>query len=371
MKILGIETSCDETAAAVLETKGKSIKILSNVVSSQIKIHKKYGGVVPEVAARKHAEVIFEVVAKALTDANNANKMRMPRTKSNTNKIDLIAVTYGPGLVTSLRVGVLAAQSIAGLKNIPLVGVNHIEAHLLSPLLPRHCERSGAERGNLVIPHQVRDDGGLFPALGLIVSGGHTELVLMRDFGKYKLIGETRDDAVGEAFDKVAKMLNLGYPGGPAISKQVSKWKKQDTRNKIQDLPRPMMNTKNFDFSFSGLKTATLYLTKKLSKKELKKMTPAICQEFQNAVIDVLIHKTKKAAEKYKVKSILVGGGVSANKELRSMLRSMLRNKNIYLPDLEYTGDNAAMIAFAGWQKYKKTRKDEVLRIKAEPNLKI
>ncbi|MBU1180364.1 tRNA (adenosine(37)-N6)-threonylcarbamoyltransferase complex transferase subunit TsaD [Patescibacteria group bacterium] len=366
MKILAIETSCDETAASLCEAKGGDFRVLSNIVSSQINIHKKYGGVVPEVAARKHAEVIFDVAGRAL------KTIGLPKPYS---KVDLIAVTEGPGLVTSLRVGVLAAQSISMLANIPLVGVNHIEAHLLSAFLTL--------QKNMRLPrpeYRTRNDGGIeFPAIGLIVSGGHTELVLIKDFGKYKIIGETRDDAVGEAFDKVAKMLNLGYPGGPAISreaeKRITNYELQITNIK---LPRPMINSKDFDFSFSGLKTAVLYLTKKMSKAELKKMTPAICREFQDAAVEVLVKKTARAAERYnaagsersrRIKSVLVGGGVSANKELRGALEKL--DYKVYLPDLEYTGDNATMIAFAGWKKWQRTKKNEVFRVKAEANLAI
>lgn len=345
MKILGIESSCDETASSLLEIKGKNIKVLSNVISSQIKIHKKYGGVVPEVAARKHTEVIFDVIKKALLK----NKKLKPHLTTywkgrGLEDIDLIAVTSGPGLATSLRVGVLVAQSIASLAKIALVGVNHIEAHLLSGFLNNKNIK--------------------FPAIGLIVSGGHTELILIKDFGKYKLIGETRDDAVGEAFDKVAKMLGLGYPGGPEVSAQAEKVSKSNIV-----LPRPMLNTKDFDFSFSGLKTAVLYIVKKMDKKQIKKMTPQICYEFQEAVIDVLIKKTKLASEKYKVKSIIVGGGVSANKKLRKALEGL--DYQVYLPSLEYTGDNASMIAFAGYKKWQRTKKNEVLKIKADANLQI
>jgi len=331
MKILGIESSCDETASSLLEVKGKNIKVLSNVISSQINIHKKYGGVVPEVAARRHTEVIFDIIKKALL-------------KNNIKDVDLIAVTNGPGLATSLRVGVLAGQSIASLAKKPLVGVNHIEAHLLSPFLNNKNIK--------------------FPAIGLIVSGGHTELILIKDFGKYKLIGETRDDAVGEAYDKVAKMLGLRYPGGPEVFAQAEKVSKSDIV-----LPRPMINTKDFDFSFSGLKTAVLYVIKKMDKKQIKKMTPQICYEFQQAVLDVLIKKTKNSADKYKVKSIIIGGGVSANKRLREALENL--DYPVYLPNMDYTGDNASMIAFAGYKKWQRIKKNEVLKIKADANLKI
>lgn len=361
MIILGIETSCDETAASVFEIKNGEPRILSNVVSSQIDIHKKYGGVVPEVAARKHAEVIFDVIKKAFSDANAVNCMRMPRRNeknaNNFSEIDLIAVTKGPGLITSLHVGVLAAQALAAFAEKPLVGVNHIEAHLLSPFLSyKNME---------------------LPAIGLIASGGHTELILMNAFGKYRIIGSTRDDAVGEAFDKVAKMLGLGYPGGPAISQLVAEWKSEKNskfsarggQNSEFSLPRPMMNSNDFDFSFAGLKTAVLYLIKEMSPRELKRMTPAIAAEFQRAAIDVLVAKTKKAAKKYSVKSILVGGGVIANEELREALKKL--DTPVYLPEMRFAGDNAVMIAFAGWKKWQRTKRSEVLRIKAEPNSRL
>jgi len=342
MKILGIETSCDETAAAVLEINKSGIKILSDVVSSQIKIHKKYGGVVPEVAARKHAELIFDIIEKALG-------------KNKISDMDLIAATYGPGLVTSLRVGVLAGQTIANLSNIPFVGVNHIEAHLLSPYLANKKIK--------------------LPALGLIVSGGHTELVLVKKIGSYKLIGSTRDDAVGEAFDKVAKMLGLSYPGGPAVSASAEKITNDELRITNIKFPRPMLNSNDFDFSFSGIKTSVLYFIKKLDSADLKKMMPVIAAEFQQAVIDVLVAKTMRAAKKYKIKSILVGGGVSANRELRKQLGEAIKKElpsaDYFIPALEHTGDNAPMIALAGYHKYSRNKKNEVFKIEAEPNLII
>ncbi|MFA5133512.1 MAG: tRNA (adenosine(37)-N6)-threonylcarbamoyltransferase complex transferase subunit TsaD [Patescibacteria group bacterium] len=341
MKILGIETSCDETAASVLEVKNGKAKILSNIISSQIKIHSKYGGVVPEVAARKHAEIVFKIVEKSLG-------------KNKISDIDLIAATYGPGLVTSLRVGVLAGQAIANLSKIPFIGVNHVEAHLLSPFLTNEKIK--------------------LPALGLVVSGGHTELILMKNFGKYKLLGSTRDDAVGEAFDKTAKILGLGYPGGPAISREAEKVTSYKLRITNLKLPRPMISSEDFDFSFSGLKTAVLYLTKKMDAKTLKKMTPAIAAGFQQAAIDVLISKALRAAKKYKVKSIIVGGGVSANRELRKQLGEAIKKElpaDYYMPALEHTGDNASMIAYAGYHKYLRTKKNEVFKIIAEPNLQL
>ncbi|MFH1193594.1 MAG: tRNA (adenosine(37)-N6)-threonylcarbamoyltransferase complex transferase subunit TsaD [bacterium] len=380
MLILGIETSCDETAASVLEASHGKIKILSSVVASQINIHKKYGGVVPEVAARMHTEVIFDVIAEALKQKNKKTKKRKNKKtkerKSILEDIDLIAATYGPGLVTSLRVGVLATETLANLANIPFAGVNHIEAHLLSPFLTPH----------LTSPRVRREERIVFPALGLVVSGGHTELILMKDFGKYRLVGSTRDDAVGEAFDKVAKILGLGYPGGPAIAAAAKYFSHCErpagarqsrdcfvgvpSRNDIKiKLPRPMLDSGDFDFSFSGLKTAVLYLTKKMTPAELKKNTPAIAAEFQQAAIDVLVYKTKKAAEKYKVKSILVGGGVSANHELRNALAKL--KFSVFLPEMKFTGDNAAMIAFAGYKKYQREKKNEIFKITAEANLGI
>ena len=371
MRILGIETSCDETAAAVLDIRGDKVKILSNVVSSQVKIHRKYGGVVPEVAARKHAEVIFEVIGKALISCQRDALTKL--SKHPFDAIDLIAVTQGPGLVTSLRVGVLAAQALAALSKKPLVGVNHIEAHLFSPFLSCHCEPEG--RGN---PGEIASSSRkigtprkdiVFPTLGLIVSGGHTELVLVKNFCKYEMIGSTRDDAVGEAFDKVAKMLGLSYPGGPTVSREAAKFHIPHSTSHIPKLPRPMLNSNDFDFSFAGLKTAVLYLTKKMTLRELKKATPAICAEFQKAAIEVLAYKTKRAAEKYRVKSILVGGGVSANRELRAALQKL--DYPVFLPELQYTGDNAAMIAYAGYKKYQREKKNEVFSVAAEPNLVI
>jgi N6-L-threonylcarbamoyladenine synthase len=376
MLILGIETSCDETAAAVLEADGKSVKILSNVVASQIKIHRKYGGVVPEIAARKHAEVIFDVIEEALDDANAAHGLPLlqrgnkgdlqnqskkypltPLYKRGEKKlasIDLVAVTYGPGLVTSLRVGVLAAQTLAALAKKPLIGVNHIEAHLLSPYLTNQKIK--------------------FPALGLVVSGGHTELILIKKIGDYKIIGSTRDDAVGEAFDKAAKILGLGYPGGPAIATTAQICNLQSAICNIK-LPRPMLNSNDYDFSFAGLKTALLYVVKKIPPAKLKKMTPALAAEFQQAAVDVLVAKTLRAAKNYKIKSVLLGGGVSANRELREQLGAAIAKElpatKFLIPQMEYTGDNAAMIAFAGWQNYKRKKKNEVLNITAEPNLSI
>ncbi|MGD0977498.1 MAG: tRNA (adenosine(37)-N6)-threonylcarbamoyltransferase complex transferase subunit TsaD [Minisyncoccia bacterium] len=342
MLILGIETSCDETAAAVLEvhpvklslrdtgfTGFNRVKVLSNVVSSQIKIHAPFGGVVPSLAAREHVKNLRPVLNSALQTTHYS----LPT-------IDLIAVTAGPGLISSLLVGTAFAKTLAWKYKKPIVGVNHIEGHLLSNWLPESNKLSA-------ISHK------LSPAMCLVVSGGHTQLILMRDFGKYKLIGETVDDAAGEAFDKIARILELGYPGGPAISaeaeKEESRIMNQESRIK---LPRPMLNSKDFNFSFAGLKTAVLYQTRELLKKHsLEEIKSAMAHEAQEAIVDVLTQKTISAAKKYKAKSIMLSGGVSANKRLREKLSQETEKMRIpfFKPELEYTGDNAAMIALAGY----------------------
>lgn len=344
MKILGIETSCDETSVAVLEAptpKGRGFdrsvgaKVLSNIVSSQIKVHAPYGGVVPGLAAREHEKNLKPVFEKALKAA-----------KTKMTGIDLIAVTVGPGLEIALWKGINFAKELARKYRKPIIKTNHLEGHIYS---------------NWLLP--VRE---IFPILNLIVSGGHTQLVLMYGHGRFKLIGETMDDAAGEAFDKVSKMMNLGYPGGPAVSKLAEKG-----NSKRYNLPRPMFNQKNYNFSFSGLKTAVLYLLKDL-KRTNQKTKADISASFQQAVVDVLVKKTIKAAKEHKVKSILLSGGVSANKLLRKTLEKESKSLKVSYsqPDLKYTGDNAAMIALAGYYKYRTTKKSDK-KLVAEPNLKI
>lgn len=374
MVILGIETSCDETAMAVIEVKGeklkvkskKEIRVLSNVISSQVKLHAKYGGVVPSLAAREHVKNIKHVFELALKQAGLL--------KSDFNSIDLIAVTRGPGLGPALLVGLTFAKTIAWLYKKPLVGVSHLEGHIYSNWLKPIREISNSE---FLISKQI------FPALNLIVSGGHTELVLMKNHGQYKIIGETVDDAAGEAFDKVARLLGLGYPGGPHISARaemsrtnadytqinadnISENPRSNRRESAIEFPRPMINSKNYNFSYSGLKTSVLYKVKDLKNSGVK-LTPnivnEICYEFQKAAIDVLIQKTMRAAKKFGVKSILLSGGVSANALLRLNLNRAATEAGIkyFQPQLEYTSDNAAMIAVAGYyisEKFKvKSRK--------------
>jgi len=355
MIILGIETSCDETAAAVVEIKGglknRRFSLLSNVISSQIKLHQKYGGVVPELAARKHTENIIHVIDEALTQAKDKLK------KKNKKIIDAIAVTAGPGLITSLMVGVETAKTLAWSWQIPLIPINHLEAHL-------YANWYAFNSAEIKKVKKIE-----FPILCLLVSGGHSELILMKDYGKYKIVGETLDDAAGEAFDKVAKILNLPYPGGPTISRLAEK----GDATKIK-FPRPLFNSKDFNFSFSGLKTAVLNEMKKPEAKNYK--TEDVCASFQQAVIDSLLNKTIKAAQKYKIKDVLLAGGVSANLQLRKQagerIKQELPDVNFYFPALEHCTDNAAMIALSGFFKYDKTMKPYNLeKININPNLTL
>lgn len=352
MRILGIETSCDETAAAIIEVaesnhnnggeRSRTIKVLSNTISSQIKLHAKYGGVVPNLAAREHVKNIGHVFRFALKKA---------KIKDFHKELGLIAVTRGPGLGPALLVGITFAKTLAWKYSKPLVGVNHLEGHVysnwLSPIKKVKTLRSFNEVG---------------PILNLIVSGGHTELVFMADYGEYKLIGETLDDAVGEAFDKVARLLDLGYPGGPIISKIAEKGNPDR-----YPLPSPMIKSKDYNFSYSGLKTAVLYLIRDL--KDSPSNSPGrisakqkfdIAASFQKAAVAVLVYKTIKAAKRSRVKTIMLSGGVSANKHLRTELQRQAKQNglNYSQPEFEYTTDNAAMIALAGYCNYSKNKTD-------------
>lgn len=372
MTILGIETSCDETAACILKVKSlknrTNFEIISNVVSSQILIHQKYGGIVPEVAARAHIEKILLVIKTVL---NNKTKTH----------IDLIAVTNGPGLITSLLVGVETAKILSYIWKKPLISINHLKGHIYA---------------NWLCLNNINSKS-LFPAICLIVSGGHTELVLMKNHVRYQKIGQTRDDAAGECFDKIAKLLNLGYPGGPVISKHAEKFHPRPGITNLK-LPRPMIKSQNFDFSFSGLKTAVLYLTKQkkftpINRESAKKLhqkarsgkikfVSALCAEAQQAIIDVLISKTIRAAKKFNVKSVILCGGVAANKELRKQLESAVCSlpfkSNFYVPPRKFCTDNAAMIAVAAYFKYCNLTtkqfnnlKNNWQKIKVDPGLEI
>jgi N6-L-threonylcarbamoyladenine synthase len=304
MKILGIETSCDETAAAVIED---GTRIISNVVASSQALHAKYGGIIPEKAAREQLKSIIPVIKEAMiTD------------------IDAIAVTFGPGLIGSLLVGVETAKSLALAWKKPLVPVNHLIGHIYANWLTA--------------------DTPQLPAVVLLVSGGHSELVLMSDHGQFEFIGGTRDDAAGECFDKCARLLNLGYPGGPAIEKAA-------TTPSKNPLPRPMINDKSFDFSFSGLKTAVL------NRKD--ENPNELAYELQEAVTDVLVKKTLAAAEKYRVETILLAGGVAANSRLREKL------PQAHCPPINLCTDNAAYIAAAAFFNY---RPQPISRVDADPS---
>ncbi len=334
MKILAIETSCDDTAVAVLEASPENgVAVLSNVISSQVKLHAKYGGVFPSLAAREHAKNIDKVFKLALKEAG----------LKSVNEADLLTVTRGPGLIVSLLVGVTFAKTLAWKYKKPLIGVNHLEGHIVSNWLKPVGDNSNYQ---WLISKQ-------FPALCLIVSGGHTSLVLMEDYGQYQLLGETQDDAVGECFDKVARLLGLGYPGGPIISQLAE----QGDPN-CYPLPSPMIHSKDFNFSYSGLKTAVLYLLQGLKKVSTQDKAN-LAASFQKAAMEVLIKKTLAAAKTLKVKTILLSGGVSANKYLREELEKRIAQElpaiTFFKPNLAYTTDNAAMIGLAGYLNYMQT----------------
>ncbi len=335
MKILGIESSCDETASALLEVnEAGDFNVLSSVVRTQLDIHRLYGGVVPEVAARAHVEAITTVIDEAIKNT----------------KPDLIAVTKGPGLMTSLQSGVQAARTIAFSWQLPLVGVNHLVAHCLSPLLSNEIEWKDKK------------------IICLVVSGGHTELVWTEDLQKFKLIGATRDDAIGEAYDKVAKLLDLGYPGGPIVSR----YAEEGDENRFE-LPLPMINSGDYDWSYSGLKTAIRYLVNDLKKAEqLSDQTKKdICASFQKTAVEVIARKVKKATQDLAPDMLFVGGGVSANKYLRQKLSTDYLSIPVYYPELKYTGDNAAMIALAGWFAKGLADKKICFNLSVDPNMRL
>jgi N6-L-threonylcarbamoyladenine synthase len=342
--ILGIETSCDETAAAVISVDKEYLHVLSHVVNSQVSRHAAFGGVVPEVASRLHIKNVLPIIEESLQIA----KVKM-------SDINAIAVTQGPGLAGALMVGLETAKTLAWLYDKPLYLTNHLLGHLWSWVLPPVGERK-----------KIKIE---FPFLGLIVSGGHTELVVVLDYHQYEVVGRTLDDAAGEAFDKVAKILGLGYPGGPVLSKRASQGDSQ-----AFVFPRPMLMNKNFNFSFSGLKTSVLYTYKKQSNLS-EIFVNNIAASFQVAVVDVLVKKTIAAALYYQVKAVVVVGGVSANQALRDQFQFQLSKINLpfYLPELIYTGDNAAMIALAGYIDYNKVKiiKSDYLTAAASPNFSI
>ncbi|PPA81714.1 tRNA (adenosine(37)-N6)-threonylcarbamoyltransferase complex transferase subunit TsaD [Brevibacillus laterosporus] len=311
--ILGIETSCDETSASVIEN---GTTILSNVIASQADIHKRFGGVVPEVASRRHVENITVTIEEALELANK-----------NWDDISAIAVTYGPGLVGALLVGVAAAKAISFAKGIPLIGVHHIAGHIYANRLVEEMQ---------------------FPLISLVVSGGHTELIYMKEHGHFEILGETRDDAAGEAYDKVARSLELPYPGGPHIDRLAHEGEPSIS------LPRAWLEKDSYDFSFSGLKSAVLNTLHNAKQRGEEIPASNLAASFQTSVVEVLVEKTIRAAKEYQAKQILLAGGVAANKGLRSALseRCAKEGLSLTIPPLILCTDNAAMIAAAGFVSY-------------------
>ena len=369
MRILAIETSCDETAVSVIEAAGSdtiTYRVLGNALLSQIDIHKEYGGVFPALAKRAHAQNLVPLLEASLEEAEliHEDRQAIPeelRTKlsdllarepelaealfafleeTEVPEIDAIAVTYGPGLAPALWVGVNMARALALAWEKPLVPVNHLEGHILSSLLTKADERTYT----LSVPP--------LPLLSLVISGGHTELVLSKEWLSYEKIGSTRDDAVGEAYDKVARMLALPYPGGPEISRLATEAREANLTAPYT-LPRPMQESGDYDFSFSGLKTAVMYLLKE--KGELgddEKRT--LAREFEDAVADVLYAKAERAMRAHEAQSVVLAGGVSANSNLRSIFAEKLSeygDRMLYLPERTLTGDNAIMIGVAGYVK--------------------
>ena len=327
---LGIETSCDETAAAIIrENDNGTADILSNVVSSQIEEHKKFGGVVPELAARAHLENIEYIIDTAFKES-----------KISIDEVDGVAATAGPGLIVCLTIGLNIGKSIAAFSNKPFIGVNHLEGHALSPGLKKKIK---------------------FPYLLLLISGGHTQFLIVKNVNEYEQLGTTIDDALGEAFDKTAKMLGLGYPGGPSVEK----FAKLGDKNFFK-LPEPIINKAGCNLSFAGLKTAVLRESKKINGKD--KLIYSLAASFQNTINKILYKKTKVAVEMFREKTkkenfqLIVAGGVAANESIRknlSILSNEMGFETIY-PDLKFCGDNAAMIAWAGIQRFKKNMIDNI-----------
>ena len=339
-RILAIETSCDETAAAVVEDR---TRVLSSVVASQVDVHRKYGGVVPELASRHHVEAIGPVVAEALEGSG-----------AGIEAVDAVAVTAGPGLVGSLLVGLSAAKAIAWWRGVPLLAVNHLEGHIRSPF--------------------IEHDDVTLPAIALIVSGGHTSLYLCPEEGVYRLLARTRDDAAGEAFDKVAKLLGLGYPGGPVIDRLA-----EGADEKAIPFPRATMKDRSLDFSFSGLKTAVrrFALREGLARAsavsgEVSPRVRDLVASFQKAVVDALLETTLRVCRREDVRTVLVGGGVACNARLRRAFREAEAEHGLraFIPSPEYTTDNAAMIAAAGFLHLERGR-CAGLDLNADPGLRL
>lgn len=339
MIILGIETSCDETGISIVEKKDNRLIIKSNVIATSSQIHSKNGGIIPELAAREQIKYILPVLEKAL---KKALKFKISNLRFQVPPIDAIAVTYGPGLIGSLLVGVETAKTLSLLWNKPLIPINHMMGHIYANFIDENPKSK-------FINHKSSQEI-LFPALILVVSGGHTDLLLMNNHGDYKVIGGTRDDAAGEAFDKIARLIKLPYPGGPSIENAALKG-----NPKAIHFPRPLIKEDTFDFSFSGLKTAVYRHVSAI--KQLNNSTISdLAASAQAAIIDVLIKKTLRAAEKYQVKSILLSGGVAANELLRHTMEQKTKDQGltaaIFAPQKSLCTDNGAMIAAAALYNY-------------------
>lgn len=375
MRLLGIESSADDTSIAVLEidqsVTPNTFRVLSHLISSQIELHRQYGGIFPAMAKREHARNILPLLKETMskipttnTTPGSIDETYLKTTLSHEQElhetlieflsnqpipqIDAICVTTGPGLEPTLWVGINVAKVLAHAWKVPIVPVNHMEGHLLSPLLSK--EHSDYKKSYPLQDLQL-------PTLALLISGGHTELVLTKQIGDYTVIGQTRDDAVGEAFDKVARLMNLPYPGGPEISKLAEQARSQDTIGDAK-FPRPMIHSDDYDFSFSGLKTAVRYFLQAKDEvtEELKK---DISREFEDAVAEVLISKTSRAIDEFGIQTLLVGGGVANNKYLQEQLTKLCDQKGItlHLPQKEVTTDNALMITLAGYFSYLENNK--------------
>ncbi|WP_162012380.1 tRNA (adenosine(37)-N6)-threonylcarbamoyltransferase complex transferase subunit TsaD [Streptococcus sp. S784/96/1] len=325
--ILAIESSCDETSVAIVKN---DKELLTNIIASQVESHKRFGGVVPEVASRHHVEVITTCIADALTEAGIASK-----------DLSAVAVTYGPGLVGALLVGMAAAKAFAWAHNLPLIPVNHMAGHLMAANQTQELQ---------------------YPLMALLVSGGHTELVYVEKAGAYKIVGETRDDAVGEAYDKVGRVMGLTYPAGREIDELAHKG--QDVYN----FPRAMIKEDHLEFSFSGLKSAFINLHHNAAQKGETLVTENLCASFQEAVLDVLLAKTKKALERYSVKQLVIAGGVAANRGLRERLAQEISDIEVVIPPLRLCGDNAGMIALASVVEYENSHFAD-LSLNAKPSL--
>ncbi len=379
--ILSIETSCDDTGIAVLRaSKSGQFEVLANVVASQIDVHQKYGGVYPALAKREHQKNLLPTLTEALEKSGLLKNLKTEQKISDKNldlilerepelhkqiipfiekyekpDVDLISVTNGPGLEPCLWVGVNFAKALSSFWNIPVVPTNHIESHILV---------------NFLENPKIK-----FPAIALVVSGGHTQIILVKKIGQYKILGETRDDAAGECFDKCAKLLGLGYPGGPILSKLAEGIETKKA------LPRPMMATKDYDFSFSGLKTAVLYADRKVEKKS-EQYQKEMSAEVQQAIIDVLIKKTLKAVKDFKAKSLILGGGVTANQELKKQFITKLEKEyplgrsptgeaktDFFAPKPSLSTDNGLMVAVTGFYHQKETK--DWQKLEANGNLRI